>query len=225
MFTVTRVAPPRDLTVMFSSPPSQTYDHQPLPVICENIQRLGVRTKRETEQYLKEYAAAQTRNRGLYAVQGERERKTWDVEEPQTYQRREKSENYRVAGIESPLLKARLHLGKKGREETPWVDIGDRASINIEKEMTGLDEDGKESRQHTDIVTSRKNGTRRKQVEDDDDHVREENERGMSQYSILNDTHSSLSVFTQLLWQDSLNAEHAGERRRRLSAPLRRRRW
>jgi len=188
---------------MFSSPPPKTYHLQPLPVIHKTIQQLGVRTKRELERYLNEYSAAQARNRGLYAAQGERERKTWDAEAPQTYQKREGAEGCRLAGMESPLLKARLHLTKKEREqEALGVDIGDRSSFQIKKGIMGHDEDGEEGDKHTYVVTSRENGTHRKQVqndENDDDNVREENERSNSQYSILNETRSFLSLFTQPL--------------------------
>jgi len=187
------MAPPRDLrsrTVMFSSPPPLTHDHQPLPVIGENLQRLGVRTKREFEQSLKEYIAAQALNWRGYAAQGERERKTWEAEKPDTYQRREGVGNCRVDGMRSPLLKARVHLRKKEREqETSRVGTGGRAPIQINKDITGPDEDGGEVHQRTNVVTRRANGKPRTQNENEDDYIREENERNKSQYFILNDTH------------------------------------
>jgi hypothetical protein len=185
---------------MFSSPPPPAYDYRPLPIICENIQRTGIRTKREFNQYLKDYSAAQARNRGLYAVQGERERKTWGAEVPRTYQRGEGVEYCRVAGTGSPLLEARLHLREKVQEqETSWVDIGNRAPIQIKKEMVGPDEDTVEGHKRIGVVTGQENGSRRKQDESNRDKVREENEQSNSKCSILNDVHSFLSVVTQLL--------------------------
>ena len=206
---------------MFSSPPPTAHDHEPLPVICENLQRLSFRTKREFERYLKDYAAAQARNRSVYAAQGENERKAWDAEEPQTYQRREGVEDHRERGMESPFLRARVHLRKAEREqETSQGGTGDRASIQIKKTMVGPNGDWEESHKHTNIVTSRENRTRYKRDENED--VRESIERSKSQYSILNKRHSFYN--SGLAWQDLPNAERADERRRRLSTPLFRRR-
>ena len=39
--------------------PPTAHDHEPLPVIFENLQQLSVRTKCEFEQDLKDYAATQ----------------------------------------------------------------------------------------------------------------------------------------------------------------------
>ena len=174
---------------MLSSLPPPAYDHQPLPVIFENLQRLSVRTKREFEQYLKDYAAAQARNRGVYAAQGENERKAWDAEEPRTYQRRDGVEDCRVRGMESPFLKARVHLREAEREqETSRSGVGDRASIRIKEKIIGPDEDGEEGHKHTTVVTSRENRTRYKRDENEDD--RERIERSKSEYFILDETHS-----------------------------------
>jgi hypothetical protein len=62
---------------------------QPLLTICETLYLLGRRAKRKIYQYLKEYAAAQARNRGVNAPQGKSERRNWEAEELQTCQRRE----------------------------------------------------------------------------------------------------------------------------------------
>ena len=52
-------------------------------------------------------------------------------------------ENHCIVGIERPLLKVRLHLRKKEREEASCVDIADRRSSNIRKEIMVRDEDEK----------------------------------------------------------------------------------
>ena len=174
---------------MLSSLSPPAHDHQPLPVIFENLQRLSVRTKREFEQYLKDYTAAQARNRGVYAAQGENERKAWDAEEPQTYQRRDGVEDCRVRGMESPFLKARVHLREAEREqEKSRSGVGDGAFIRIKNKAIGPDEDGEEGHKHTTVVTGRENRTRYKRDEDED--VKERIERSKSQYSILTETHS-----------------------------------
>ena len=158
---------------MFSSPPRPRHDSQPLPVTIANLQRLEGRTRCEFERYMREYAAGQAYNRGVYAAQGESERKTWRAEEPQLYQRGEGIKDHRLDGTESPLLKARVHLREKvqekeksrGREEN-------RPSMKI-KEKTESDIDEEEDHKRTN--KSRENGTRRKR--DEDDAIREANER------------------------------------------------
>ncbi|SRR5258706_5297876 len=205
---------------MFSSRPPTAHDHQPLPVVCENLQRLSFRTKREFERYLKDYAAAQARNRGMYAAQGENQRKAWGTEGPQTYQRRGVGD-HRERGMGSPFLRARVHLRKAEREqETSQGGTRDRASIQIKERVMGPDEDWEESHKHINVATSRENRTRYKRDENED--VRERFERSQSQYSILNVKHSFFN--SGLAWQDLPNAEHADERRRRLLIPLSRRR-
>ena len=174
---------------MFSSLPPTVLDHEPLPVICENLQRLSTRTNREFQRYLKDYAAAQARNRGVYAAQGEKERKAWNAEEPHTYQRREGVEDYLECGMESPFLRARVHLRKAEQEQgTSQGGTGDRVSIQIKEKLVGPNGDWEESHKHTNAVTSRENRTRTKSDENED--VRERIERSKSQYSILNETHS-----------------------------------
>ena len=205
---------------MFSSLPPTAHDHQPLPVIFENLERLSVRTKREVEQYLKDYAATQARNRRVYAVQGENERKAWGTEESQTYQPRGGVEDCRVHGMESPFLKARVHLRNAEREqETSRGDVGAGESIRIKEKVIGHSEDGEEGRKHTALVTGREKRTRYKRGENED--VRERIERSKSQYYILSGHTRSFNSAPSR--QGLPNAGNAGERRRRLSVPLLRR--
>jgi hypothetical protein len=161
------------------SSPRPTLDHQPLALTIANLQRLGARTQRELEQYLKEYAIAQVRNRGAYAVQGAKEGKTRE-KEPLISQPGEEVEDCRITGMASPLLKARVHLRQQepGKEKPRGRHDGN-ASMKIKKEGRGSDENEEEAYEHPNKCSSRENRTRRKRA-GNDDAGREANERNES---------------------------------------------
>ena len=164
---------------MFSSPPHPRHDPQTLPVTISNLRRLDGRTQREYELYLKEYAAGQAHNRGIYASQGERERKGWRAEEPQASQRGEIAKEHRLDGTKSPLLKARVHQREKQQEkEASQCREEDGGSIKIKRGATDPELGGEGGHKLPNRI--QEHGISRKRNEDDI--TGEENERKESQY-------------------------------------------
>ena len=169
-------------SIMFSSPPRPRHDPQTLPVTIANLQRLDGRTRREFEIYLKEYAAGQAHNRGIYASQGERERRAWRAQGTQAYHRGDIAKEHRLDGMKSPLLEARVHLrGKQREKETSQCREEDGESINIKGEAIDS-EIGEEGGPKTPN-SIQQHGIRRERNKDDI--IGEENERKESQYPVL----------------------------------------
>ena len=179
IFKVYRPVADHLASTMFSSPPRPRRDPQTLPVTIANLRRLDGRTRREFELYLKEYGAGQAHNRGIYASQGERERKGWRAEEPQGSQRGEFAKEHRLDGTKSPLLKARVHLREKQQEkETSLSREEDGGSIKIKGEVTDSEIGGEGGHKLPNRI--QEHGIRRKRNEEDI--IGEENERKESQY-------------------------------------------